>query len=267
MPGVTNSINTIGGSNAVLASTFGNDVNVNITQKGGMVVGRNSTSGVSTQVAVGGNNSVFMSDPTKPHAAEWGASGTGAWVSRGIGGAFSSSGNGGWCPVTVTAGGVNPTLTANRLYCLPFIAERGWSTTKITMSVQTLSAASSIRMGIYQADGTAGFPGTLVLDAGTVSSATTGTKTITFSSAVYLYGHYWLVFISGGTPAMSGYTGNSAEFGQAVGRPDLIVSTSGLFLFEDSVSSYLSALPASLSSDTFSVGSASNALIALGLAP
>lgn len=265
---VTNSVNSILGTNAVLSSTLGNDVNVNIARKGDMVIGRYSSS-VSTRVPVGENDYCLISDPTKPNWISWGASGTGKWVSRGIGGAFSTSGNGGWCPLTfASTPTVNSTLTANRLVCLPFIADRAWPITKISIVVQTFASSTSIRLGMYKADGTNGFPGTLLFDAGTVSSASNGTKTITLTLPIYVYGHYWIAYISDGAPTVTGFNSNIPEFNQALGRPDLITSTSGLFLYEDSVSSYFTALPSSLSSDTFTVASLGNVgLPVLGIAP
>jgi hypothetical protein len=88
------------------------------------------------------------------------------------------------------------TLVADRLTAVPFPVVRRTTWSKIAVTVDTSEAAKSIRMGIY-ADNGACYPGALVLDAGAVSIASTGLRTITFTAAQQLTkGLYWLAFIS-----------------------------------------------------------------------
>ena len=54
----------------------------------------------------------------------------------------------------------------------------------IRCQVTTASVAGVARLGIYAQNATTGLPGTLLLDAGTVSTTTTGIKSITISTTI-----------------------------------------------------------------------------------
>lgn len=101
-----------------------------------------------------------------------------------------------WYP----SGSATFTLVANTLYAIPLVVVRDVTVDRIAVLVATAASGKSIRLGIYN-DGTNLYPGTLLLDAGTVSAATTGLKAITISQAL-TKGLYWLVLVSDGTPAM-----------------------------------------------------------------
>jgi len=253
MGGVTNSINSISGTDGIIDSTSGNNVSTAITKKGDLLVGK-SLSSSQTRVPVGTNNFVFISDPTKPNGMGWSASGTGNWTSRGIYGPYSSGGNGSLMPVTFSSTGGTSFLTANRLLCFPFFIDRAWAFSKMSMTCNNLAASSVLRMGLYDATGTAGYPGNLIVDAGTIDTSTIGTKTNTFTDEIYLYGRYWCVCISDGAPGMASLGAAVSEFAQAVGRPNFSTTTTPSHLVKDSVSSYVSALPSSLSAVTFTMG-------------
>lgn len=86
---------------------------------------------------------------------------------------------------------------------------------QIGVNVTVLAAASVVRCGIRRDN--AGVPGTVLLDAGTVATTSTGDKLITISQAL-TPGWYWLCAVSqggaptlsivvGGNPYISGYTG------------------------------------------------------------
>lgn len=89
------------------------------------------------------------------------------------------------------------TLSADTLYATIFFVGASTTFTRIGVNVTTLAGGSSIRLGIYNvADGRLS---SLVLDAGTVSSASTGEKEATISQALSP-GIYALVAVSNGTP-------------------------------------------------------------------
>lgn len=72
---------------------------------------------------------------------------------------------------------------------------------RLAVKVNTLAAASTVRLGIYSDTGTAA-PGALVLDAGTIDSTATGVKQITVSLTLPR-GLYWRALVSqGGAPTM-----------------------------------------------------------------
>jgi len=89
-------------------------------------------------------------------------------------------------------------LTANRLYALPFIVPAGMTIDRIAINVTTLGTGNA-RLGIYEDSGL--YPATRTLDAGEVSIASTGVKSITISQAL-TPGHKWLVVVSNGTPTI-----------------------------------------------------------------
>lgn len=85
-------------------------------------------------------------------------------------------------------GGGNTAAVRNTLYATPFYVAT--PTTFVSIGVVTTGTASAlVDLGIYADAG--GVPGALVLDAGTVSTATSGFKTITISKKL-TPGWYWL---------------------------------------------------------------------------
>ena len=95
-------------------------------------------------------------------------------------------------------------VTANRLYFVPFPVYEAVTFTKIGVYVSTLSAGNA-RLGIYNLVN--GIPTSLVLDAGTVSTGTTGSKEVVISQALS-NGWYALAVVFDATPQV--YTGQSA---------------------------------------------------------
>lgn len=73
--------------------------------------------------------------------------------------------------------------TAGRLMYAPWLVKTDITLDRLAIEVTTAVAASNARLGIYNAD-TSWQPTTLVLDAGTVSCATTGIKTLTINQAL-----------------------------------------------------------------------------------
>mgnify|MGYP007031186217 CR=1 FL=1 len=81
------------------------------------------------------------------------------------------------------------------LYAVPFYLPRNQAVDLISINVDTPVAASSARLGIYASTSTTLYPSDLILDAGTVSTATAGIKSIILSSAPMIAGLKWLVLI------------------------------------------------------------------------
>ena len=93
---------------------------------------------------------------------------------------------------TLTTGSFNQ---QNRLFAYPVFIQESITLDRIaTECVTTAVASTTVRMGIYSADAD-GLPSTLVLDAGTVSTATTGLKAITISqtlsAGLYFFAYVW----------------------------------------------------------------------------
>jgi hypothetical protein len=67
--------------------------------------------------------------------------------------------------------------TTATIRVLPFVANRVMTINGMAVSVQTTAASAQVRLGLYNDNGR-GYPDTLVVDAGTVATTTTGVRTI-----------------------------------------------------------------------------------------
>lgn len=80
-------------------------------------------------------------------------------------------------------GGGSLTMTYQLMWLWPFDCQRAITLAKLALNVKTAGPADAvIRMGVYSSDGAGGI-GSLLIDALTVSAASTGVKTITVSQA------------------------------------------------------------------------------------
>ncbi|KKK64549.1 hypothetical protein LCGC14_2983100, partial [marine sediment metagenome] len=92
-------------------------------------------------------------------------------------------------------------ITADRLYALPCSITRPMTLDRLAFEVTGAGAGgTAARLGIYDDDG-AGYPGALVVDAGTVLVDGVGVKAITINQAIEP-GLYWLGLVSDGTPTI-----------------------------------------------------------------
>jgi len=96
---------------------------------------------------------------------------------------------------------VTSSLIADVLVAIPFITPKNITLDRIAVRVTTQALAKQIRLGIYIDDGNL-YPGSLILDAGTVSATGTGVRTITINQTLYKNRLYWLCLVSNGTPTV-----------------------------------------------------------------
>lgn len=84
-------------------------------------------------------------------------------------------------------------IAQSSLYALPFIPPVNCTLNNVNINVNVAGAAGAVcRFGLF-ADNGSGYPGTLILDAGTVSVASTGIKqSIDFNQALTAGTLYWL---------------------------------------------------------------------------
>lgn len=96
--------------------------------------------------------------------------------------------------------------TANRLYAVPIYVSSSLTAISLTVATTTVTTSGVARIGIYNT-ATSGDPGTLLLDAGTVSySANTTAYSITISQAI-TPGWYWLAsVVQTGSSTWVGYS-------------------------------------------------------------
>ena len=94
-------------------------------------------------------------------------------------------------------------LVANRLWAMPLLVARALTIDRLAIHVSTAGAASTVaRLGIYN-NGTNNYPGTLLLDGGTVAVDSTGVKELSLASSQALTkGLYWLALVLDGAPTL-----------------------------------------------------------------
>jgi hypothetical protein len=106
-------------------------------------------------------------------------------------------------------------LTANRKYLIAWKCSHRRTITEIGISVTSGDSGDSntrvARLGIRNRNPVTGEPTTLVSDAGTVSIATAGHKTITGLSITLDPGWYYLEMVSDGAPAIRGVPSATAQ--------------------------------------------------------
>jgi len=197
--------------------------------------------------------------PKLPNDATKFLDGTGAYSTpAGGGGGGGASwhpgirGTGWFYPVTFNGTSTTSvTYAQDRIFCSPIFLT-ACTLTQIAVNCSSSSASSTARLGLYSNAG--GAPDALVLDCGTVSTATTGLKTITSLAMVVTTGWYWVVatLSTGGTGlttiGSSTITPASAYiFG--VGTPNAVAafSASGL-----AMNRTYATLPASLAGSSWS---------------
>ena len=127
-----------------------------------------------------------------------------------------------------TAGTVSTTaMVLNFEYATPIVIPVARTLIEISIKVTTNVATSVIRLGIRNDDGSGNlWPGSVLLDAGTVDSATsTGIKTITISQDV-TPGLYWLCAVAQtAAPTVTSITGGIINLPSSAADPFLAAFT------------------------------------------
>jgi len=101
----------------------------------------------------------------------------------------------GWCH-----GSVAGSISSGNLCYTPIYVYSSTTYERIGIYVTAAGGVGSLaRLGIYEDNG--GVPGDLVLDAGTVSIASTGHKLITINQT--LQGKYWLAYVADDTASLN----------------------------------------------------------------
>uniref|UniRef100_A0A6M3LUE7 Uncharacterized protein n=1 Tax=viral metagenome TaxID=1070528 RepID=A0A6M3LUE7_9ZZZZ len=106
-------------------------------------------------------------------------------------------------PPFPTAAGSTVTPGTNALYAMPFIVARDMTIDRLAIDITTASDSQTARLGIYN-NGTNCYPGTLLLDGGTVSLTSTGTVAVTISQALSK-GLYWVAYGADSNPTLNGF--------------------------------------------------------------
>lgn len=88
-------------------------------------------------------------------------------------------------PLT-TAPSAQAISTAQQVRCTQFELDSSWTITKATLTIVGISAASTVTLGIYSADGN-----TKLIDSGLFDGGTASVQTKTFGAATLPKGIYW----------------------------------------------------------------------------
>jgi hypothetical protein len=99
-----------------------------------------------------------------------------------------------WPPNSTLSTG---TVSLNRQYFFPFFVPTTTTFTRLGIYVPTGNASSVARLGIYASDAN-DVPSTLLLDAGTVSRATSGSSVFVTIDQTLTSGLYWLSIVPQG---------------------------------------------------------------------
>ena len=162
------------------------------------------------------------------------------------------------------------TPAVNTLWAMPLLVTQPTKFDTITCQVTTLGSGSNVRMGIYADDGTGAYPGALIFDSGSISSATTGAKEVTITAGVQLFqpGIYWVAWECSATAPQIRIlpgAGNYLAFG---GYDSTLSTTAPQFAW--SVAHTLGALPNPYTASATAITTASSAttpIPAVGLRP
>lgn len=119
----------------------------------------------------------------------WKVASLGGGGGAGLGNFSQISGQYYTSPFVVPSNGISP--IANTMYAMAVFFPESVTLTKLSVYCVAAQAAKSVRLGVYSVS--AGLPGSLILDAGVVSLATTGIKEITGLSLAVAAGT-WLFF-------------------------------------------------------------------------
>jgi hypothetical protein len=148
----------------------------------------------------------------------------------------------------MTVAGSNTAVSAGTLYLTPIYVGAAVVMTGLQLNVGTL-AAGNAEIGIYANSG--GVPTTLLRDAGTVSTGTTGTKEITGVNYSAAAGWYWFAVGFSATPSIICAAATDCGMGWLIGSViDIGTGFTGVMHYRYGWTFSAGALPGSLTSSS-----------------
>lgn len=114
-------------------------------------------------------------------------------------------------------------VTVNKLYMVPVWVTEMRAFTNIALGEVSAGVAGTVRLGIYSANRSTGHPTTLVVDGGTISTGTTGTKTVPISVTLNP-GMFFICAVFTGTPTVHAINSD----GLGVGMNSGVTAVTGL---------------------------------------
>ena len=130
--------------------------------------------------------------------------------------------------------------TLNRLYLYPLFIQESITIDRLGVECTVANASTTWRVGIYNADSN-GVPTTVLLDAGTVDTSTTGLKTITVSQTLNTGLYYIAGVWQGGStsPQMRSYVNSGGDWSPVPSTSQLIANYNTSYQINSGVSGAL----------------------------
>jgi hypothetical protein len=133
-------------------------------------------------------------------------------------------------------------VSANKLYMAPLWVTEMRTFTNISLGEVSSALSGNVKIGIYSANRITGHPTTLIVDGGSISTGTTGTKTATISVTLNP-GMYFVACVFSAAPTVHSINSDGLGVGMNAG----VTAVSGI-----SRSFTFAALPADETSQTYS---------------
>jgi hypothetical protein len=203
-------VNFGAGTKDVFCTMPASDLHV-LTTKGDLAA---STGSRTERVPVGTNGQRLTADSTDAQGLSWKNPSGDMNYFRNIGSTLDRWYLAGLPPTVNTISTASTAQnSANVLRAMPFVCPKDITLDRIAIQV-TGTAAGSTRLGIYRSTSATNlYPDALVLDAGTVSVASTGLKSITINQALDAGTLYWFVYVSDAAPGTRGFANSINIFG------------------------------------------------------
>lgn len=147
----------------------------------------------------------------------------------------------------------NVAVVANILYGTPIYIPELVTILTINLSNVNIAGAAGTkaRIGLYKKSNTGDFPSSLVVDGGEVATDSTGTKTVTVSTAL-TPGWYFMAVVFSGTPTILGFSLSSGANTLSLFGSDVANASGTGSIFATITSSYTyGALPSTFPTATY----------------
>jgi hypothetical protein len=103
-------------------------------------------------------------------------------------------------PIPIASTSTSVSVATDAICAVPFIVARAMTIDRIAINTTTAKAGKIARLGIYN-NGTDNYPGTLLLDAGTVDLSSAGILAAVINQSL-TKGLYWLVYVANDNPTI-----------------------------------------------------------------